>query len=66
MGVRRLFLQGRAKFSGVGAKNILFALKTLENILFSFFQKVENYTILAGQGPEGAPCLESALMLNVW
>jgi len=43
MGVRRLFSRGGQNFPG--GKNIIFALKMLNNILFSF-KKVEKHTIL--------------------
>jgi len=53
MGVRRLFSRGGQNFPG-GGKNILFALKTPKNILFSP-KKVKKHTILAGQGGQGPP-----------
>jgi hypothetical protein len=50
MGVRRLF-PGEGKFSRDG-KNILFALKKLKVILFSF-KKIDKHTFLVGQGRGG-------------
>jgi len=54
MGVRRLFSRGGQNFPGGGGKNILFALKTPKNILFSS-KKSQKHTILAGQGGSRAP-----------
>jgi len=54
MGVRKLFSREGQNFQG-GGKNILFALKMLKNILFSF-KKVEKHTILASQEGPGGNC----------